>query len=85
MTSQCALDGYAKIIKVLKSMGYELGVTLQPVPYDFRYGINDGNTTKIIPQAIRNLYALTGKKVIITTHSLGSLHSLSSIGFHMSL
>lgn len=64
-------------------MGYETGLTLQAIPYDYRVGINYGNTTKIIPTALCNLHAITGKKALVITHSLGSLHTLSSLGFSM--
>lgn len=57
---------------------------MQAIPYDYRVGINYGNTTKIIPTTLCNLYAITGKKAVIITHSLGSLHSLSALGFSMS-
>ncbi len=57
---------------------------MQPIPYDFRYGILAGDTTVIIPQAINNVFYTTGKKVVIIAHSLGTLHSLSSLAFFMS-
>ena len=37
--SQCALKDYGRLVDMLTSMGYESGITMQPLPYDFRYGI----------------------------------------------
>ncbi len=83
-SSQCALNGYGDMSEQLEAMGYESGLTMQAIPYDYRVGINMGNTTSQIPTALCNLWALTGKKAVLVTHSLGSLHSLSALGFHMS-
>lgn len=71
------------MLKMMRWMGYDEGITLQPVPYDFRYGILAGDTPVLIPQSINNLYYTTGKKVVIIAHSLGTLHTLSSLAFFM--
>ena len=39
MGSQCALKDYGRILDLLMVMGYEPGITLQPLPYDYRYGV----------------------------------------------
>lgn len=64
-------------------MGYIPGITLQPLPYDFRYGILASQTPKLFPQVINNLYKVTGKKVVIIAHSLGTLHTLNGLAFFM--
>lgn len=81
--SQCATKGYKRLLKMLRVMGYDEGLTMQPLPYDFRYGILSGDTTLLIPQSINNLYLTTGKKVVLIAHSLGTLHTLSSLAFFM--
>lgn len=43
--TQCALQGFGRLIDMLKVMGYEPGITMQPLPYDFRYGILASTTT----------------------------------------
>lgn len=83
-SSQCALDGYGTMAGQLQAMGYESGLTMQAIPYDYRVGVNAGNTTQQIPAALCNLFAITGKKAVLITHSLGSLHSLSALGLSMS-
>lgn len=42
MGSTCFLGDYARLIDILTAMGYESGLTMQPLPYDFRYGILAG-------------------------------------------
>lgn len=64
-------------------MGYISGITYQPLPYDFRYGILASKTPKIFPQVIHNLHKVTGKKVSIVAHSLGTLHTLSGLAFNL--
>lgn len=44
MGSQCALNDFGRLIDMLKVMGYQPGITLQPLPYDFRYGILASST-----------------------------------------
>lgn len=83
MGSQCALKDYGRMLDILENMGYIPGITLQPLPYDFRYGILASSTPKIFPQVINNLYKTTGKKVVIVAHSLGTLHTLSGLAFNL--
>lgn len=83
MGSQCALKDYGRMIDMLEAMGYQSGLTMQPLPYDFRYGILASETPKLFPQVINNLYYVTGKKVVVVAHSLGTLHTLSGLSFHV--
>lgn len=84
MGSQCALKDYGRMLDMLYAMGYTPGLTLQAVPYDFRYGILASSTPKFFPQAINNLYYITGKKVVIVAHSLGTLHTLMGLAYFIS-
>ena len=81
MGSQCALTDYGRMLDMLMAMGYEPGITLQPLPYDFRYGITSSKTPKLFPQIVNNLYYTSGKKVVVIGHSLGTLHTLSGLAF----
>ena len=83
MGSQCALTDYGRMLDMLMVMGYEPGVTLQPLPYDFRYGILASTTPKLFPQIVNNLYYTSGKKVVVVAHSLGTLHSLYNLAFEL--
>jgi hypothetical protein len=83
MGSQCALNDFGRLIDMLKVMGYQPGLTLQPLPYDFRYGILASNTQELLPQVINNLYYATGKKVVIIAHSLGTLHTLTNLAYEI--
>lgn len=83
MGSQCALKDYARLIDMLEAMGYEPGLTMQALPYDFRYGVQASTTPKLLPQIINNLYHITGKKVVIVGHSLGTVHTLSGLAFSL--
>lgn len=68
---------------MLQVMGYDSGLTLQALPYDFRYGILASTTPTLLPQIINNLYYTTGKKVVVIAHSLGTLHTLMGLSFFM--
>lgn len=81
--SQCALNDFGRLIDMLKAMGYQTGVTLQPLPYDFRYGILASTTPTLLPQIINNLYYATGKKVVVVGHSLGTLHTLNGLAYFL--
>jgi predicted alpha/beta hydrolase family esterase len=55
-------------------MGYDHGITLQSVPYDFRKDINTNGVAKKILKSVRTLQNYTGKKVILIGHSYGNLN-----------
>lgn len=64
-------------------MGYQSGLTYQAVPYDWRKNIVTGDTHLSIPKSIRNLYEMTGKKIILFGHSYGSLQILNTLNNYM--
>lgn len=55
----------------LRSMGYRSGLTLQMLPYDFRYPIQYNDASYTLLRSLQLLNALTGKKAVIAGHSLG--------------
>ena len=56
---------------------------MQALPYDFRYGVQASTTPKLFPQIVNNLYQITGKKVVVIGHSLGTVHTLSGLAFSL--
>ena len=49
---------------------------MQAIPYDFRKSLETFETTYTLPRTVDFLHELTGKKVVITAHSLGTLVTL---------
>ncbi|CAK70541.1 unnamed protein product (macronuclear) [Paramecium tetraurelia] len=76
----CDYKGFLNIGDLLKNMGYVSGLLFQAIPYDYRKGIQQSEAKQLIRQSISNLNKITGKKAIILTHSLGSLHTLNVLG-----
>ncbi|CAD8054511.1 unnamed protein product [Paramecium primaurelia] len=76
----CDYKGFLNIGDLLKNMGYVSGLLFQAIPYDYRKGIQQSEAKQLISKSISNLNKITGKKVTILTHSLGSLHTLNLLG-----
>lgn len=55
----------------LRYMGYRSGLTMQMLPYDFRYPLQYNDASFTFLRALKMLNALTGKKAVIAGHSLG--------------
>lgn len=77
MYMMCDYKGFLNIGELLKNMGYVSGAMFQAIPYDYRRGIKINTAGAHIKQSVDNLHKITGKKAIILTHSLGSLHTLN--------
>ena len=75
-----SLGGTKGILDALRKMGYRDGLTLQALPYDFRYasGLNYG-FKRSFKQSLIRMKKLTGKKSIIISHSFGSVNTYSSL------
>ena len=54
-------------------MGYQEGLTMHALPYDWRTGIMQSNAKEVLGKLLERSLEITGKKAIITSHSLGSL------------
>lgn len=80
---KCDVKGMLRLINSLKVMGYQSGVTMQAVPYDWRPSLQDSDTPGRIVNAIRHLHKVTGKKVVVVAHSLGGLHALHALSYFM--
>ena len=72
-------QAFAVLTQYLTDLGYQKGLTLFGVPYNFlqTYWANEVSYT--FERTIRYAYGLTGKKVVIIGHSLGNLNALSSL------
>lgn len=69
-------QGFLKLEKKLTVMGYEPGFSYISLPYDFREAqCNNKHFNKLFEESINQLYANTGRKVIIVAHSYGNLNT----------
>jgi pimeloyl-ACP methyl ester carboxylesterase len=80
---KCEVKGQLRLIESLKVMGYQSGITLQSVPYDWRPSLEDSDTGMRIVKAIRHVYNITGKKVVVVAHSMGGNHALHALAYFM--
>ena len=66
----------------LAMAGYRRGLTYQSMPYDFRKSYRTNTINNIFKKNLEKLNSVTGKKVIILSHSLGGInvqHQLSKL------
>ena len=65
---------YAPLHDLLKSMGYQTGLTMHALPYDFTRGVMESNNyNKILTKLLKRSLEISGKRAIITSHSFGGL------------
>mmetsp|Transcript_60009 Transcript_60009/g.69499 ORF Transcript_60009/g.69499 Transcript_60009/m.69499 type:complete len:692 (+) Transcript_60009:34-2109(+) len=60
----------------LVKMGYQKGLSLFTIPYDFRLNHMANSVRYSLERTIRYAYELTGKKAVIIGHSLGNINTL---------
>eukprot|EP00828_Plagiopyla_frontata_P029932 TRINITY_DN387_c0_g2_i1.p1 TRINITY_DN387_c0_g2~~TRINITY_DN387_c0_g2_i1.p1 ORF type:complete len:553 (+),score=75.73 TRINITY_DN387_c0_g2_i1:28-1659(+) len=58
-------------------MGYQPGLTLLPIPYDWRRQAGNHEATTTLKRSIEFAFKITGKKVVIAGHSFGCLAFLT--------
>lgn len=68
--------GFAGFDTYFTALGYQKGLSLFAVPYDFRLTHLANSVSYTLERTIRYAYELTGKKVVIVSHSLGNLNTL---------
>lgn len=68
---------FLPLIQHLKSMGYVPGANLFGFPYDWRQSNFEMSTLELLSDYISYLHETTGKKVVLVTHSMGGLKTLS--------
>jgi hypothetical protein len=61
------------------SLGYQIGVNLFSVPYDWRRTSNDPYNYQMMKTTVDLAYKLTGKKSVLVAHSYGSLIALDYV------
>ena len=66
---------FDKLLNKLKSMGYVPGLTYQSIPYDFRLSYRNNELNGAFEANLKRLSVVTNKKVIVLSHSLGSLNA----------
>jgi hypothetical protein len=59
----------------LSMAGYRKGLTYQSMPYDFRLSYRVNNINRIFKKNLKRLNSLTGKKIVIFSHSLGGVNT----------
>lgn len=65
--------------EVFREAGFISGLTMQAMPYDWRKSYKDNNLRVKFKSVIDQLYAITGKKVVIVAHSMGNLNTLHNL------
>ena len=75
LPQQGATTVFKRLGEVLKRMGYEPGLTLQALPYDFRIANNQDPLERIYPEIVRKMKKLANKKVTVIAHSMGNLRT----------
>eukprot|EP00331_Platyophrya_macrostoma_P032674 CAMPEP_0176457938 /NCGR_PEP_ID=MMETSP0127-20121128/32266_1 /TAXON_ID=938130 /ORGANISM="Platyophrya macrostoma, Strain WH" /LENGTH=658 /DNA_ID=CAMNT_0017848353 /DNA_START=140 /DNA_END=2116 /DNA_ORIENTATION=- len=71
--------GFNGLSTYLTKLGYQKGLSLFAVPYDFRLTYKANSVPYTLERTIRYAYELTGKKVVIVAHSLGNLNTLPTL------
>lgn len=56
----------------LKAAGYVNGLTAQAIPYDWRKSQEQSVMSRNFERIVDELYGITGKKVVISAHSMGN-------------
>lgn len=63
----------------LKKLGYDIGLTMQALPYDWRKGYKENSLDEIFLKILDEIFELTGKKVTIVAHSMGNYQVLHNL------
>eukprot|EP00828_Plagiopyla_frontata_P008626 TRINITY_DN1433_c0_g1_i3.p1 TRINITY_DN1433_c0_g1~~TRINITY_DN1433_c0_g1_i3.p1 ORF type:complete len:590 (-),score=74.96 TRINITY_DN1433_c0_g1_i3:43-1812(-) len=71
------LMDFQAVYDYTQGMGYQPGLTLLPIPYDWRRMAGNHEVTTTLQRTIEYAVKITGKKVIITAHSFGCLAFLT--------
>lgn len=64
--------GWHQIKQELLSLGYQLGLNLFAVPFDWRKTTVAARAGDFVVDTIRQAYNLTGKPAVLVSHSLGN-------------
>ena len=70
---QSKASGFSNLRIKLTSMGYMEGLTAQAMPYDWRTFYQFNKLNNKFSRIIEEMFKISGKKVIIVTHSMGGV------------
>ena len=73
---------FDNLFKSVSDMGYTPGLTYQSIPYDFRRSYRANGVETLFKTNITKLRRMTGKKVIIMSHSLGGVNTYHQLLKH---
>ncbi len=73
------LQTFGPMIKKLERVGYDFGLTLQAMPYNFFYGLYQNEFNNNFIPVLERLKKITGKKTTIMGHSFGNLVTLYNL------
>ena len=76
---QIGTIGFTIVDKYLSYMGYQTGLSMFALPYDFRKTTVANELAYTLQRTIELAYNLTGKKVILAAHSMGNYGSLYAL------
>lgn len=83
LVNSSSSKGFFGIVETLKQLGYEPGFNLAGIPYDFRRFVRTNKEFKDnLLKMLKYLNENTGKKVIIISHSYGSLNTYDNVNKH---
>ena len=72
-------DFLENLFKAYEHLGYRMGLSFQPYPYDFRLHYKEANMTDRMQGVITSMHSLFGKKVLVIGQSLGNLPVISTL------
>lgn len=72
----CDAEGFGKFIRSFENLGYQNGLSIQAIPYDFRKGVIYNDFGEIFKRSLKLMRNLTGKKITVVAHSMGNNHVL---------
>ena len=67
---------YRMLATGLEASGYKLGLTMQALPFDWRRKVADDDSRLRLRKILKEMYEMTGKRVTVVSHSLGSYYAL---------
>mmetsp|Transcript_7536 Transcript_7536/g.6835 ORF Transcript_7536/g.6835 Transcript_7536/m.6835 type:complete len:416 (+) Transcript_7536:702-1949(+) len=70
--------GWIEVRKDLEELGYQVGLTLYAVPYDWRKTTMANRAGDYIVDTLKQSYNLTGKPAVMASHSLGNFGMYTS-------
>lgn len=71
--------GFKDLIAKLESLGYEAGINLFGLAYNWTEFIDSNENSRVFKETVNLAYELTGKPVLVIAHSMGGLLSLNEI------